>query len=474
MPQRRPKAATLAALPPVYARSLWDAIARSVDASRRLVVALDDDPTGTQTVHGIPVLTAWEPEMLHAVFAEPGNVCYILTNSRSMQPDDARALNLAIAEAIHAASEATGRPFTLISRSDSTLRGHYPLEIDALAESLAARGQPVDGHLIVPYFLAGGRYTLDGVHYVADGDTLVPAAETEYARDASFGYTQSFLPAWVAEKSAGRWQPEQVAQVSLADLREGGPQRVAGILATLRDNQPCVVDAADDRDLEVLVAGLLAAEARGTRLLARSAASFVRVRGAIPTRGLLSASELVAPGGGPGLIVAGSYISTSGEQIRRALAVPQVTGVELAVDRVLDPAQAQTAIAEVAATADALMREGRVPLIYTSRTLRTGADAAASLAIGRTVSAALVEAVRSIQQRPGWIVAKGGITSSDVATKGLDIRRAEVLGQILPGVPVWRAGEESRFPGVSYVVFPGNVGGPDAIAEVVRMLGAQA
>lgn len=470
VPQAVSKAAALAALPPPFPRDLSEAIRRSVVASNRLVIALDDDPTGTQTVHSIPVLTAWAPEMLRAVFQEPLSVCYILTNSRSLPPAEARALNLEIASAIQAASKATGRPFTLISRSDSTLRGHYPLEIDALAEALSQAGQPVDGHLIVPYFLAGGRYTLGSVHYVADGDTLVPAAETEYARDASFGYTRSFLPEWVAEKSQGRWSQEQVARLTLDDLRVGGPERVSALLGRLRDNQPCVVDAADERDLEVLVAGLLAAEARGARVLARSAASFVRVRGAIPARGLLTASELLAPGGGPGLVVAGSYISKSSEQIHQTLAVPGVVGVELAVEQVLDAARAPQAIAEVATRADAFMRAGQVPLIYTSRELRTGADADASLAIGRQVSTALVTCVRFLQSRPGWIVAKGGITSSDVATRGLGIRRAEVLGQILPGVPVWRAGQESRFPGVSYVVFPGNVGGPGAIAEVVRML----
>lgn len=78
--------------------------------------------------------------------------------------------------------------------------------------------------------------------------------------------------------------------------------------------------------------------------------------------------------------------------------------------------------------------------------------------------------VSNLQSRPNFVVAKGGITSSDVATKGLMIRRAMVLGQILPGIPVWRAGPESKFPGMPYVIFPGNVGGETALLESVQKL----
>ena len=68
------------------------------------------------------------------------------------------------------------------------------------------------------------------------------------------------------------------------------------------------------------------------------------------------------------------------------------------------------------------------------------------------------------------MVSKGGITSSVLATDALNVRRAQVLGQILPGVPVWQLGPEARYPGMPYVVFPGNVGGPDALLKAVAIL----
>jgi uncharacterized protein YgbK (DUF1537 family) len=78
--------------------------------------------------------------------------------------------------------------------------------------------------------------------------------------------------------------------------------------------------------------------------------------------------------------------------------------------------------------------------------------------------------VRALTIRPRYLVAKGGITSSDIATQGLGVRRALVLGQILPGVPVWQLGPETRHPALVYIVFPGNVGGPQALAEIVTTL----
>lgn len=69
-----------------------------------------------------------------------------------------------------------------------------------------------------------------------------------------------------------------------------------------------------------------------------------------------------------------------------------------------------------------------------------------------------------------FIVAKGGITSSDLASKALSAKKATVLGPVIPGVPLWKMDEESRFPGIRYVVFPGNVGDETALAEVCNRL----
>lgn len=453
-------------LPPEWPEDLLPQIQAQLIARGTKVVVLDDDPTGTQTVYNVPVFTDWSLQTLADMLAEPGHIAYILTNSRSMPLDQAQAINLEIGTNLRLAGCRTGRPFVVISRSDSTLRGHYPGEVTALAEGL---GQTSAAILIIPFFLEGGRFTINNVHYVAEGDFLIPAAETEYARDAVFGYHHSNLRDWVVEKHGGKIRPESVACVSLEDLRCGGPEKAASILHGLEDGQVCIVNAAAYRDLEVLVAGLLTAEAHGRPFLYRTAASFVRVRGGLPPlQGPPRLPEHPANCGG--LIVAGSYIQKSTVQIQAALSLPNMVGLEADVSRLLNPAARRGEIQRLAATADEALQEGKDVVIYTSRHLVVGPDRETSLRIGQEISTALVAVVRSLVTRPAWLIAKGGITSSDIATQALQVRRAQVIGQIIPGIPIWHLGQESRWPGLIYVVFPGNVGDADALARMVRFL----
>jgi uncharacterized protein YgbK (DUF1537 family) len=109
-------------------------------------------------------------------------------------------------------------------------------------------------------------------------------------------------------------------------------------------------------------------------------------------------------------------------------------------------------------------------MVYTSRDLVAGQDAEENLAMGNQISDSLVDIVKRISVRPRYLLAKGGITSSDIATKALGIKRAIVLGQILPGVPVWKMGRETCFPDMPYIVFPGNVGGYDALVQILDKL----
>lgn len=136
------------------------------------------------------------------------------------------------------------------------------------------------------------------------------------------------------------------------------------------------------------------------------------------------------------------------------------------------PIPTSTRWQSISEAAEALIRGGKHVLVATRRQrldLGNG-DKEAELALAERISQGLVQVVSNLQSRPNFVVAKGGITSSDVATKGLMIRRAMVLGQILPGIPVWRAGPESKFPGMPYVIFPGNVGGETALLESVQKL----
>lgn len=431
------------------------------------LVVLDDDPTGTQTVHDVPVLTTWDVPALQREFAASPGGFFLLTNSRSLPAPEAAGRIRHLARNLAAAAGC--RRFTIVSRSDSTLRGHFPLETDVLAEELG----PYDATVVAPYFLAGRRVTVQDVHYVGEGDRFIPVAETPFARDPSFGFRASNLRTWVEEKSGGRIRREEVASFSIAELRapDGGDERPDPLAARLRAlprGATAIVNACHPSDLARFVLAALRAELAGGRYLYRTAADFVATRLGLEPRGLWR------PGCGRtaergGLVVVGSHVPKTTEQLRHLLRVGGVTALEASVPELLSD-RGHELVATLAARVDAGIAAGRNVVLSTSRTLVTGRDEVESLAVAGCVSAALVGVVRKITVAPRWLVAKGGITSSDVATAGLGVQRALVCGALLPGVPVWELGAEARFPHMPYVVFPGNVGGATALHDAVQRL----
>ncbi|RMG78152.1 MAG: hypothetical protein D6712_21910, partial [Chloroflexi bacterium] len=147
--------------------------------------------------------------------------------------------------------------------------------------------------------------------------------------------------------------------------------------------------------------------------------------------------------------------------------------LEVSVLALLDETQRPLEIARVSQTAHELLAKNRTVVIYSSRQLITERRGLKNLAIGGIVSDSLVEIVQHLAIRPRYFIAKGGITSSDMATKALSVKRAIVRGQILPGIPLWELGADSRYPDLTYIVFPGNVGDENALASLVAKLEAR-
>lgn len=458
-----------------------------VRAGRRLVV-LDDDPTGTQSIADLPVLTSWSVEDLQWALQQPTTAFFVLTNTRSLSESDAAERNRQVVAALDQAAAREQVSYVLASRSDSTLRGWFPLETDVLSAELRARGTEVDGVLICPAYVEPGRVTVDSVHWTRTSDGMIPVADSEFARDASFGYASSDLRDWVAEKTGGRISRESVATITLTDIRTGGPERVVTILAGLSQGQPVVVDAADDADLRVVSVALLQAEAAGSTFLYRTGPSFVRARSGQHATPPLDAARLravtdeqplvaddVRPDAARGLIAVGSHVGLTTRQLERLRASTAITELELDVPTLLRPESYAKHVQDVAGQAAAALvaaGQGGDVVIRTSRTLVKGSDAVDSLTIARTVSGALVATVQAVvaQVRPSFVLAKGGITSSDTATEGLGIRRAWCRGTMLPGiVSLWEpvAGPAQ---GIPYIVFAGNVGDDEALATVVATL----
>jgi uncharacterized protein YgbK (DUF1537 family) len=437
-----------------------------------LLGALDDDPTGSQAVHGVQVVTVLEQDAYQAAF-DAAPVCFVLTNTRSLAEPAAAERSRHAADGLIAVAGRRGARIQLVSRSDSTLRGHVMAEVAALqAARRQALGRGFDGVLLVPAFLEAGRLTAGDIHWARSGGELVPAGQTEFARDAAFGYAASDLKEFISEKSAGRINPAEVASISLADIRLGGPSRVRDLLAAVQDGAWVVVNATEYSDLDTVACGVLLAERAGRSFLFRTGPSFVRALAGLAPMAPLRGREIWPAGRrrGHGLIVVGSHVGQSTRQVAALRAVGGSADIEVDVTAVM--ARPDQVVADTARQVTAALSRSDV-LLYTSRTLVPGRDAADGLAIARTVSAALSRIVAAaLAAGPAWIIAKGGITSHDVAVHGLGIRRAEVAGQLFPGmISVLRPIDAAAAAvGIPYVVFPGNVGDDQALAEVVALL----
>lgn len=449
-------------------------LAAECAGSGRKIVVLDDDPTGVQTVHDVSVYTDWSPESIRAGFEEDRPLFFLLTNSRSFTPEQTARAHREIGERVAQAAAEAGREYLIVSRSDSTLRGHYPLEPELLAEVYRERrGKEVDGEVLCPYFKEGGRFTLDNVHYVRYGRELVPAGETEFAEDETFGYRASSLCEYIEEKTQGACRSRDCLCVSLELLRSLDLDTITELLCSAEHYRRIVVNAVEDCDVKIFAIALYRALARGKYFTIRCAAALVKALGNISDRPLLSGKELAAAGSGAGgVILVGSHTAKTTAQLEELKSLEQIVFLEMDSDLVLTPGALEKEAARLLSLEEELIPQGKTVCISTKRALLKVDNDSREQALLRSVqiSRALRRLAGELRAAPAFVVAKGGITSSDVGVKALKVKRAAVAGQIQPGVPVWQTGPESRFPGIPYIIFPGNVGERDTLKRVVEIL----
>jgi uncharacterized protein YgbK (DUF1537 family) len=407
---------------------------------RPKIIVLDDDPTGSQTVHGCLLLMQWDVETLRMGLADPSPIFFVLTNTRALTPEAAAQVTRDACQNLKKAIAAENiHDFLVVSRSDSTLRGHYPIETDIIAEELG----PFDAHFLVPAFFEGGRVTRESIHYLMVDGVPTPVHETEFAKDSVFGYRHSYLPDYVEEKTQGFIKAEAVERFSLADLRAGTLDR----LMTLNHNACGVVDAEQQSDLDRFAQDLLA-QLPPQPVAATQMATYVR-------------------GGKPGAFIVGSHVQKTTDQLTHLLKQPNIANIEVSVSRLQDSAEYPKLLSETLQVVHEAHQQGQTPVVYTSRQELQFDDTETRLQFGLTVSALLMEIVQGLPDNIGYLVSKGGITSNDVLSTGLKLRTARLLGQILPGCSVvCTDAEHPQFPNLPVVLFPGNVGDVEALAIV--------
>lgn len=424
------------------------------------IIVIDDDPTGSQTVHSCLLLMQWDVATLKQGLQDEIPIFFILSNTRAMNPDQAAAVTQEICHNLKIAIAETGvKDFLVVSRSDSTLRGHYPIETDVIAQELGG----FDAHFLTPAFFEGGRITIDSTHYLLIDGVKTPVAATEFARDSVFAYSHSYLPDYVAEKTQGKIEAESVVKFDLASIRQ---DKIQQSLKNLNNNQCVVVDGENQADFDLFAQAILEASAAGKRFLFRSAASLLTSLaqlGSQPT----SAENMTSyrPTDKPGVVLVGSHVQKTTQQLSQLLQAEQVGGIEIDVKSLRDRPEAKNAIIKsTLEQVEQVFNQGKTPVIYTSREELSFADVQQRLEFGTTVSDLLMEVVHGLPKSISFLISKGGITSNDVLSVGLRLTNARLLGQILPGCSVIRTeASHPQFPNLPVVLFPGNVGQQDSL-----------
>lgn len=395
------------------------------------MVVLDDDPTGIQTVHGCLLITQWDEQSVRLGFEDAELFFYILTNTRAMTREDAEQVTREAMEMVIKVNQDYGYRLIIVSRSDSCLRGHFPLETDVMRQCLVQHGYTVAPKTpFCPAFIEAGRVTIDGVHYMKDGNRLIPVSETEFARDNVFAYHTSVLRDYIKEKGANPDDYEIVNAQGYDELRAFAEHLTSDIIP------------------------------QTSSIVIRSSSSLPKAISGIADIPLLNRNILKHQG--VGCFVVGSHVKKTTQQLENLLQAEGTCAIEVDVQRILD--DAPLLMSETLDTIQQVVDNHLTPVIYTSRQEIRLDDANQRQHLGQQVSDFLVDIVYRLPFTPSYLVGKGGITSHDILTKGLGIKSARVLGQVINSVPCVMT---EKFP---YIIFPGNVGSEQSLREVYEKL----
>lgn len=428
------------------------------------IIVLDDDPTGTQTVKDLPVYTKWTEQWIEDGFLQENNMFYILTNSRALSEKETVKLHEEISRNIEKVAKTLKKDYLIISRGDSTLRGHFYLEPKVISESAT---QPFDGVFYLPQFFEGNRYTYNGIHYLKEKDEYIPVVQSEFSNDTTFGYSSETMFEFVEEKSGGEIKSNAVFHISLKTLREKNEKEIFSVFEKLDNFSAVVVDALNDNDMNYFVSCLIKFLKRNKKkFIFRTAASFVKAMCETPGE-IINLNQYSSNKNG-GIIIVGSHVKKSSDQLSYLINNTEIKPFEFDV-REITKKSLEDYINKLIQKVEKEISNGNSVVVYTSRDVIKTEDINNNLSISTNISNSIVNVIKNISIKPKFIIAKGGITSSDVATKGLNIEKAEVIGQVTKGVPVWLTGNEAKYPKMPYVIFPGNVGEVETLATVYEM-----
>ena len=430
------------------------------------LIVIDDDPTGSQTVHSCLLLLSWHVETLVAGLRHPANVVFILANTRALPRQDAEVRLRTICGNLHLALRRLNvEHWQLVSRGDSTLRSHFPLEAQVLGRELG----PFALVFLLPAFLPGGRTTVGGRHFLHGQ----PVHLSSYAQDNRFGYTTSSLAAWVEQKSGGR-----IPQATVTGLhweRHGNSDHLLDRLASLPQGAMVTVDASEPEHLHCFGQLMQRRRQQGHRDLCWGAASLINAL-VDPGPQMLTPEDLAAlrrwDAGRPqpGLILVGSHQPGADRQLATLLTTPSVKGLEIPLERLEHGPDPSLAPALAAALRYILHQECRTVVLYTSRGERLRGDEAGQLALAEAVAELQETLLAPLCPGLGYVISKGGSTSDTLLRHGLGLDRVVLRGQVMPGISLVQPPAPQGQIRLPVICVPGNMGTDETLLDLHRLM----
>ena len=444
-------------------------------------IVFDDDPTGSQTVCNCPLLLNWEKSNLEKAISS-NSLVFILANTRSLTAELAGNRITQICQSLKLVltrNSISLDDIFIVSRGDSTLRGHAFLEPEIINQELG----PFDATFHIPAFFEGGRKTINSIHYLDD----IPMHKTIFAKDSTFGYSTSFLPDWIAEKSKGLINPDEIISITIDQLnkaRESDSGMINFIeeLSRLRFNQKVIVDAESSIDLDTLCNAIKLLKGK-KRFLFRSAASLINSLTNIRTNHnhIKDYSSLIIKYKDkkpkPGLILIGSYIPLANNQLQALLKTDYFMEVELPVKKIFGILNNKNSEDSLFILEDKLINKildiielKKTPILYTSRGELTFKSDSSRMKFAISLAESMARITSHLFDRIGYIISKGGITTNTLLTNGLKIEYVILKGQIMPGLSLVCPPQTFQYPPIPIITFPGNLGDKSTLFKAWKIM----
>ena len=444
------------------------------------IIIIDDDPTGSQTVNDCKLMIKWDYETLLEGLKGSSNLLFILANTRSLNEND---LKIRLKEICFSLNEIMNNSlfseeeFVIISRGDSTLRGHNFLEPYIINDFLG----PFDATFYIPAFIEGNRTTVNGNHFVNN----IPIHKTIFSKDKIFGFNTSNIKELILEQSNHQLNFNDIQNLYIKDfsiLESNQKNKLYSYIENLKDNKKVILDIVDYSQLDEF-SKIIKSLLNKKKFLFRSAASFISALSNIKDnqKDHIYFSQLRRKNNNDqimkGLIVVGSSVELTTLQLNKVLAISLCKPIEINVLKLYEYFKNESGLYQINYQKKLILNSIRInlsqeyiPVLFTSREIVSPRDNNDLIPFQHFLSVFIAEIVSDIQNEVGYMISKGGMTTNTIISQGLKADSVYLEGQILPGISLVTFNLLKQKGKLPIVTFPGNMGNDMSLVKALEIL----